>query len=77
MPVKHSVLKLLNIVGTFDKDVISISLKSTCLVMLPSAAMELLGRWPLGRALCEVHTSLDITMCTVSILHLLLISHDR
>ena len=45
--------------------------------MLPSAAMELLGRWPLGRALCDVHTSLDITMCTVSILHLLLISHDR
>ena len=45
--------------------------------MLPSAAMEFLGRWPLGGTMCQVHNSLDVTMCTVSILHLLLISWDR
>lgn len=45
--------------------------------MLPSAAMEFLGRWPLGGTMCQVHNSLDVSMCTVSILHLLLISWDR
>ena len=45
--------------------------------MMPSATMEFLGRWPLGGTMCQVHNSLDVSMCTVSILHLLLISWDR
>ena len=49
----------------------------TILVMLPSAIMDLMDRWPLGFTLCQVHTSLDISMCTVSILHLVIISHDK
>ena len=45
--------------------------------MMPTAIMELLQTWPLGATMCQVHNSLDVTMCTVSILNLLVISYDR
>ena len=45
--------------------------------MLPSALLELGQRWLMGSTLCQVHISLDVTLCTVSILHLGTISYDR
>ena len=45
--------------------------------MTPSAVLELSDSWALGPLLCRLHISLDITLCTVSILHLGIISYDR
>ena len=45
--------------------------------MMPSALLELCESWVMGSLLCQLHISLDITLCTVSILHLGIISYDR
>ena len=47
------------------------------MVMVPRAVYEVLGYWPLGVLLCHLHTALDVTCCTSSILHLCAVSLDR
>ncbi|XP_013378759.1 5-hydroxytryptamine receptor 1A [Lingula anatina] len=47
------------------------------LVMPLSALYELQGRWTLGHQICDMWTSLDVLLCTASILNLCMISVDR
>ena len=48
------------------------------LLVMPFAAMyEVMGRWMLGDPFCDAWTSLDVMLCTASILNLCVISVDR
>ncbi|KAK9877026.1 hypothetical protein WA026_016053 [Henosepilachna vigintioctopunctata] len=51
-------------------------LVGTC-VMPPAVANALMGSWELGWILCDIWVSLDILLCTASILSLCAISVDR
>lgn len=47
------------------------------LVMPFAATNEAAGHWPLGDIVCDIFTSLDVILCTASILNLCMISVDR
>ena len=47
------------------------------LVMPFAASYEVLGQWVLGQTFCDTWTSLDVMLCTASILNLCMISVDR
>ena len=42
-----------------------------------SLAQEVVGYWLFGETWCQVHSALDVLLCTASILNLTLISLDR
>ncbi|KAJ6640058.1 Octopamine receptor [Pseudolycoriella hygida] len=46
-------------------------------VMPPAVAVHLIGSWQLGWILCDIWISLDVLLCTASILSLCAISIDR
>lgn len=46
-------------------------------VMPPAVALQLMGSWELGAILCDIWISLDVLLCTASILSLCAISVDR
>lgn len=47
------------------------------LVMPFAVTYEVMGRWELGQTFCDAWTSLDVMLCTASILNLCMISVDR
>lgn len=48
------------------------------LIVMPLAIIpEVLTAWPLGKDICVTWVTLDVTLCTASILHLMMISIDR
>ncbi|XP_023718903.1 probable G-protein coupled receptor No18 isoform X2 [Cryptotermes secundus] len=46
-------------------------------VMPPAVALQIMGSWELGWVLCDIWISLDVLLCTASILSLCAISVDR
>lgn len=47
------------------------------LVMIPSMIYDIGKKWTFGEIFCKFYNSFDITCCTASILHLLLVALDR
>ncbi len=49
----------------------------TFCVMLPATIQDILQEWIWNEFFCKFYIALDITCCTASILHLLLVAIDR
>jgi hypothetical protein len=49
----------------------------TFLVMIPAMIQDVLQRWIFNELFCKFYNAFDITCCTASILHLLLVALDR
>lgn len=47
------------------------------LVMLPAMIQDVLQKWVFSHLFCKFYNAFDITCCTASILHLLLVAIDR
>lgn len=49
----------------------------TFLVMIPASIQDVTGQWIFPWLFCKFYQAFDITCCTASILHLLLVAIDR
>jgi len=69
--------KLRTITNRFVASLACADLSVGVLVMPLAVKVEVTGTWRLGRTLCDVWISLDVLLCTASILNLCAISVDR
>ena len=69
--------KLRTITNRFVASLACADLSVGVLVMPLAIKVEVTGTWRLGRPLCDVWISLDVLLCTASILNLCAISVDR
>jgi len=69
--------KLRTITNRFVSSLACADLSVGVLVMPLAVKVEVTGSWNLGRTLCEIWISLDVLLCTASILNLCAISVDR
>ncbi|CAF0711474.1 unnamed protein product [Brachionus calyciflorus] len=49
----------------------------TFLVMIPAMIQDVIQKWVFNDLFCKIYNAFDITCCTASILHLLLVAIDR
>jgi len=69
--------KLRTITNRFVASLACADLSVSALVMPLAVKVEVTGTWKLGPTLCDVWISLDVLLCTASILNLCAISVDR
>ena len=68
---------LLNIQNWFVASLALADLMLGVFVMPFSLAQEVMGYWVFGTIWCQIHSALDVLLCTASIMNICLISLDR